>query len=437
MPNPFNTTNYKHDSLNYQLTDICQGMKYRNTGEPELRVDATLNGGAVDAFGRVRVAPPFTLFDSFHRYQDNGKISVYTATNGTSTHDPNSSSIIMAVTNENGSKVYRESNRAFPYQPGKSLEIMMTFCMNTPRTNLRERIGYFDTANGIFLERNGSTVYLVRRSSSVNGSPVEERVAQADWNIDKLDGTGTSMLVLDLTKVQIFFMDIEWLGVGTVRCGFIIDGMFYFVHHFHHANILTTTYMGTACLPVRAEIENTAATDGSSSMRIICTTVISEGGYELRGRPYSIGHTLAAPYTLTGNTAIVYPVMSIRLKSTRLGGIVIPKNFSVSVVDSAVYRYQILSGAVTSGGTWVDVGATSSVEYNLTATSITNGIPLETGYIAASNQSASAPSLEDFPFRYQLERNTFTSTAYEFVIAVNSTGNNLPVRASINWEEVT
>jgi hypothetical protein len=170
--------------------------------------------------------------------------------------------------------------------------------------------------------------------------------------------------------------------------------------------------------------------------RQICFTVISEGGYELRGKPRSAGHLLTAPYRMS-SPGVTYPLMSIRLKSDRLGAIVVPKNFTIAVTASGSFRYALISRGITGGGLWINAGDDSSVEYNLTATSITNGTIFETAYIISSNQSSAAPSLQEYPFKFQLERNTFTNTAYEFVIAMIGTGNNQDVYASVNWEEIT
>ncbi len=436
-----NSTNYQHPHESH-LLDLHNAMSYNSLGEPVLRTTSGAMITTNDAFGRLRVSNSFTLFESFHRYQDNGRISVLTAVNGTSTHEAHSSSILMTVTAENGSSVIRESNRVFAYQPGKSLSVLTTFCMSPSKTGLRQRIGYFDVDNGIFLENDGGQISFVIRSTSQTGTTQErERVLQANWNIDPLDGTGTSTKILNLATAQILFIDVQWLGVGSSRVGFVIDGEFVPVHLFHHSNTAgeTTTYMGTACLPVRAEITNTSATSGSSTYRQICTTIISEGGYEVRGRPRSVGHELNVPRTITNQQLnTFYPMLSIRLKAGRDGAIVIPKNFSVAALTAGNYTYQIISNAVTSGGTWIDPGSDSSAEYNLTATSYTNGTVLEQGYIITSNQSSASPSLEDYPFAFQLERNTLTSphTYYEFIIAVSATSAGSVV-CSVNWEEIT
>lgn len=438
-----------------KLRNLHHAMRFGPTGLPELRVgsshalpvELTYGAGSLDAFGRLRSSQPFTLFDSFHRYQDNSKITEFTANGGTSAFNSNAGCVDMTVNGTSGSLVYRESSRVFSYQPGKSLLVLQTFCFSPGTVGLRQRIGYFDTASGFYLELAGTTVSLVRRSS-VTGILQETRVNQVNWNMDTL-GAGSlnpSGITLNITRTQILFTEIEWLGVGSVRMGFVIDGAFVPVHQFNHANTASTAtsdttlpYMITACLPVRAELENTAITGISQSLRLICTSIQSEGGYELRGRSLSVGHDINTHYELT-TQFVTYPVLSIRLRTTRLGAIVIPKNFSLAVGSAANYRFSIVSGGVTSGGAgWVDANTqNSSVQYRLDATTITGGTPLEIGYVTASNQASVSPSLSDYPFKYQLERNSFTSTPYEFTICCSTDVNTKPkVWASVNWDETT
>lgn len=435
---PINSTNYQHPS-DPALNDLHQVMQYDVLGRPIIRT--TLGPTASDAFGRFRTSDPYTLFDSFHRYQDNGKVSVYT-NNGTSVHDSNSSSILMTVNGTANSEVIRESTRVMAYQPGKSLLVMQTFVMAAATPGLRQRYGYFDTNNGFYLEQDGTDIYFVRRSSSVNGSPQETRVHKSDWNVTPLDGSGADKIVLDLSAAQIMFTEIEWLGVGTVKQGFVINGQFIPCHQWHWANGAgnTTTYMTTACLPLRCEIKNTETINVSSSLRVICSTVLSEGGYELRGRSRSIGHALTAPRTtVQADNGAIVPMISIRLKTDRLGAIVVPTNFSFGAITGANYEFFIISGAVTSGGTWVSAGADSAVEYNLTPTSYTNGTILDQGYVISTNQSSVSPALKEYPFAYQLERNTLSSppARYEFMIATRTTTNSTSQVHSIGWEEIT
>ena len=311
--------------------------------------------------------------------------------------------------------------------------------MNPSKANLRQRVGYFSTDNGIFLEQSND-VYFVKRSK-VTGSVVDTKIAQSDWNIDPMDGTGPSGLTLNLAYPQIFWIDIEWLGVGTVRMGFVVNGQFVHCHSIHHANLSSSpagAYMQTAILPVRYEIENTAATASSSTLKQICSTVISEGGYELAGKMRTIGMQplTASNYTLT-TANVFYPVASIRLKSTHLDAIVVPKNIALVGTTQSDFRYKIISGANVTGGSWISDGADSAVEYNLSGTSVTGGTDLRSSYLVSTGSQSLTVDLRDGDFKFQLERDSFTSTPVTFTLAVAAKSNSDKVLASIDWEEIT
>jgi hypothetical protein len=191
--------------------------------------------------------------------------------------------------------------------------------------------------------------------------------------------------------------------------------------------------MGTAILPCRYEITSTGPT---ATLTQICSTVISEGGYSPSGLPAGIGHTLATPVRLP-NDASFKPVMSIRLKSANPDAVVVPTDFTIVPVDQAVIKYNVYRQAVTTGGTWTSAGANSSVEYNLAPTSVSSGAVTETGFLISNNQSINAPQGADFSFQDQLLRNPFTPTLYEYVITAATTGTNIDVYCSVNWQEVS
>ena len=394
------------------------------------------NSVNIDAFGRLRVSNPFTLFDSSHRFTDNGLWSTSTATGGAATFNSSQGLVDLNVTAASGSEVVRETTKVFSYQPGKSLLVLSTFVMNAAKTGLRQRIGYYGAANGYYLEQNDSTVSFVERSS-VSGALVNTPVTQASWNVDPMNGTGPSGITLDLTKAQILFMDLEWLGVGTVRIGFVIDGNFYVCHKFQHANIIASTYITTASLPLRYEITNTAATSGASTLKQICSTVLSEGGYELRGSQQAVGTPITSPRTLTtGGT--FYPIVSIRLKSTRLDAVVIATAISVIGNTAANYNWQVVSSGTTTGGSWVSAGTNSSVEYNLTGSSFTGGRILASGFFTATaSTSVSVDILRAALFNNQLERDGLTGTPYEFTVILAAGTNNETAFVSMDWEEIS
>jgi hypothetical protein len=349
-------------------------------------VPVSIGGTNVDAFGRVRISAPYTIFDSQNRYAIDNQFDTSTATGGSTTYLPNESSVRMDVTTSSGSEVVRQTYRCMPYQPGKGLLCLATFVMNTPKTGLRQRVGYFGTQNGVFIQQADSTVSFVLRSY-ITGSVSDARaVNQADWNGDKLDGTGDSGFTLDLTKAQILWMDFEWLGVGSVRCGFIIDGQYIVCHTFENANDITSVYMTTAILPVRYEITNTAATASASSLKQICSSVVSEGGYEQT----SIEHVARRTTTRTSIGTTFVPLVSIRLASTALNAVVLPAKFNVMPTSTGDDFEVILAKNSTglTSASWAAVSSDANVEQDTSATAMTVGTIVDIQYVKATNQSS-------------------------------------------------
>lgn len=351
-----------------------------------------------DAFGRLRISQPYTIFDSQNRYQKDPQFSEELVTSGTATYVANESTVDLAVTTSSGSKAVRQTFRVFPYQPGKSLELLATFVMDAGKTNLRQRVGYFDTSNGVFFQVNGTTKSFVLRTNT-SGTPSDARtVDQANWNGDKLDGTGESNLILDVTKAQILYMDFEWLGVGSVRCGFVINGQFIVCHTFNNANDLDKVYMTTAILPVRYEIENTGVTASASTLKQICSSVISEGGYDQKA-----ALTWARMTSSTSVGTSFEPLVSIRLKSTALGAVVIPSMFTALPI-SATGDFEVAlikNPSALTGASWSSLS--TNVEYDIASTAMTGGTIVDTSFVAGSNQGSSVVSSgSDYNFDLQL-----------------------------------
>lgn len=377
-----------------------------------------------DAFGRLRVSNPFTLFDGALRYRDDPfKWDQVDVGAGTSSFLNNESSVLMTVSG-NGDSVVRQSKQVFSYQPGKSLLTLTTFAMNTPTAGLRQRVGYFGAQNGVYFEVDGTTINLViRKYTSGTVDDTTEKIPQSEWNGNKLIGT------LDVTKSQIWWCDIEWLGVGSVRTGFVINGQFIVCHTFHHANIFDKVYMTTACLPVRYELTSTGA---AGSMRAICSSVISEGGYANRSL------ARAAGTSLTGRNLSdteFRPLICFRLKSTNLDSIVVPTKFDVYGLQQAAYVYRVVINPTLANTSWISAGSDSSVEYDISATSMSGGTVLDQGIFVGSNKGGSASiTSSDVDFSQQLGR-TINGVSDIWCLAAIATTNNDDAVGAVTWEE--
>lgn len=396
---------------------------------------------AIDGFNRLKVSQPFTLFDSQHRYQMNDKWDTFGVTGGTAIYSDIESAIHLQVGITAGSKCARETKRVFPYQPGKSLLVLNTFSLNTAKEGLLQRIGYFGITggatsgtpyNGIYLEQNGLTLSICLASASLNTTTT---VNQSQWNGDKFDGSGSSGRTLDITKSNIFWTDIEWLGVGDVRTGFFVDGKPVIAHTFHNDNINPTTYMTTAVLPIRYEIMNTTTQLAGSTMHQICSSVMSEGGYEGFSRRYNITHDGVTLKSLTV-AGTQYPIIAIRLNSNRMDSVIVPSNISVIVQETTnnkpdTVQYRLLLNPTLTGNTW-QTHFNGNVDYNNTATGVTGGTDIIGGYISSSG-AFSISNINDFNF--QLGR-TQLKVSDILVLALTPINAGSQICADLSWYEI-
>lgn len=435
-----NTTDYTHPQEN-NLLNVHKAMEYNSLGQPVIRTvgngsnyssAGNIDGGR-DAFGRLRISEPLTLFDSSFRFGDNTfNWSTYqTSGDAVVSHLANESSMSLYLGTTADEEIIRETKTVFQYQPGKSLLILNTFVMAPAKANLRQRVGYFGANNGFYFEQSGTGYNIVRRSYA-NGSIDNTAIAQADWNVDPLDGTGPSKITADFSKSQIFWMDVEWLGVGSVRTGFVINGQFVICHIFHHANILSKVYITTATLPIRYEIKNTGTTGSASTMRQICSSVMSEGGYS----PSNITRAISSAITGKDISDTVYtPLVTIRLRSGREDAIAVPDSVDVYGLQQAAFKWRLIQGGVLNDNTWATVDSETSVEYNLAATTVTGGTVLLEGiFIGAVKGGAEGIDLTKHMLAYQLRRR-LDNTRENLTLAVLATTNNDDAVGNITWQE--
>jgi hypothetical protein len=349
----------------------------------------SITGTNTDAFGRLRVSQPYSLFDSQNRYAIDNQFDTVFITGGSTSFLVNEASVAMINDTTSGAEVVRQTFRSMLYQPGKSLLVLATFKAAAPTANLRQRIGYFGTQNGVYFETSGAgtttsalKAFVLRTSIGGSVDNTTRRVEQSAWNGDKLDGTGASGLTLDLSYPQILWMDFEWLGVGNVRCGFIINGQYIVCHTYQNANFTgNSVYMTTAILPVRYEITNTGATTTTSTLKQICSSVMSEGGLE----PTSISHVALRSTALTVGVTIT-PLVSIKLTSNALGAVVLPQALRVLPTSADDFEIQLVKNANLSGATFSLVTSDTNVLFDTNATAMTGGTITQINYAASSNQ---------------------------------------------------
>ena len=392
----------------------------------QIEGDVTIPGipTLTDAFGRLRTSHPGTVFGSKQTIDAAALIwdDVAASGAGTGTAWASARSRISVSASTAGKRV-RQTFRSFDYQPGKAQSVMMTFVMGSTATGITRRVGQFDANNGLFLEQTPTATNFVIRKAGV-----DTKVEKASWS-ELPGGDG-----IDLTKAVILFIDYEWLGVGTVRWGFIIGGQYIVMHHSHHSNLVTGVYMDTPVLPLRGEIENDG-TGGAATMDMICAMVASEGGVPNPGVRRCIDR--AATGLTTNNDASLYPLISIRQQSTKLRSVVRIANLSVLCNSTALFRWALLLNPTVVGAALAWTALTNSpVEHDVVATNattVTGGTVLASGYLDAGNSGSVA--IEATPNDIELG-SKYDGTADRIVLAVQRlTGTTETFYASLSWHE--
>jgi len=409
------------------------------THYPELvhvvnNVIGTQTSSAYDAFGRLRISNPLTIFDSANIMSKNDLFDESLTGSGGVTYTANKSTVNLNVTTASGDKVIRQSKRVMTYQPGKSLLNLNTFVMADQTANLEQRIGMFDANNGIFFEDTGTGYQIVRRTY-VTGSAVDNNVAQSSWNVDKLDGTGESGYTLDPTKATIMFMDFEWLGMGSVRVGFVIDGKFIVAHKFLNANNLDTVYMQSANLPIRYEIETTNTLDAGATLQQVCSTTMIEGGYAPQGLRQSIGTASLAGVNLT-TAGTFYNLATIRIKSARPYAVIIPIDVSASAISNSDFEVKLIKNATPSTA-FSYTSYSDNVEYDLTGTkTITGGTVVGQAYLSGKGANSLTFAQDGFNFDYQLGQ-TIAGVSDTITVAAKGASNGDDICGTIKWVDLT
>jgi hypothetical protein len=403
-----------------------------------VNVEPTVIGGgdgstAYDAFGRLRVSNPLTIFDSTNVLSKNNLFDEDLTGSGTVTYTSNKSTVNLNVTTASGDKVIRQSKRVMSYQPGKSLLNLNTFVMNAQESGLEQRVGMFDANNGIFFEDTGTAYQIVRRSYT-SGASVDDPILQSAWNGDKLDGTGASGYTLDPTKATIMFADYEWLGMGAVRVGFVIDGKFIVAHTFLNANNLSTVYMQSANLPIRYEIETTGTISGAAVLQQVCSTTMIEGGYAPSGIQQMIGTASLGGVNLT-TAGTFYNLATIRLKSSRPYAVIVSQGFDASAVSNSDFEVQLILNATPSTA-FSYTSYSDNVEYDLTGTTtITGGTIIGKAYLSGK-ASNSIQFGDGFNFDYQLGQ-TIGGTSDTLTLCAKGASNGDDVLGNLKWVDLT
>ena len=411
-------------------------------GRTRVRVETEVKpGGQLDAFGRLRTSTPYTVFDSKQLHSnlpllfDDQEVS---GTGTSSTYSADKASSTLAVTADTAGKRVRQTFQRFNYQPGKSQQIVLTGQFVNQSTDLDgivSQIGYFDDDNGLFFSYEDGVMNVVTRSKT-SGTAVDTKVAQSLWNVDPFNGSGPSGLTLDFTKTQILVIDFQWLGVGSVRFGFDVNGVLFYCHEFENTNISDVVYMSSPNLPIRYSLENKGG-GPATSMQHICAAVNSEGGVEEVGVLFHLSNeTLEVTAT---NADTYYALLGIRLGAETTSHLIKLVNASVLMTSAGEFLWRLFFNPTVAGTFTYNAVANAGIDLAVgtSANTVTGGTPFSGGYGSSTGSGGNASGQTAAQLANALRLGSaIDGTLDTIVLAIRSTGGGDTFLGSLTVREL-
>jgi hypothetical protein len=390
---------------------------------------------AVDSFGRPRSSAPKTFFNSDFEYDLNPLwfVASIAGTGVVAKTAGESSATLSTGGTANGAGAVYQTKQYFRYEPGKGRFCIFSALIGSQTSNVRSRMGNFDANNGVFFEMDGAVGMSVNQRSNISGSPVDTKFAQANWNIDRFDGSGPSGVVLDFSNTQLFWIDFQWMGTGHTRFGFFVNGSMTACHEVYNDNVITSPYTNTASLPLRMEIFNTGAAASASTMKWICCSLVNEGSPEIA--PSFIRYTASNSTVpkVVGNLPVpilsVQPMVSFAGQPNRIHNLLDALGVACTGGNSAFYQL-IYNGSLT-GANFSAVDTNSGVAFDVSATGISGGTVVASGYAASGAQMLSE-SLSGVILPFTLDYSGTVPDTYSIVCAsLPATGPLQPAYTSV------
>lgn len=395
-----------------------------------------------DAFGKMQISQQHIVAEYYNQYEiDSDKVSQNFVGSGAMTHIPSSGGVLFTVGTDSGAISELVSHQYHPYRLGQSRLIEFTLqCGDTGKAGLKRIWGYGDDDDGVFFMQYNGILNARIKSTVGSGVPVDAVVPQSQWNGDRMDGTGgvfnPSGFNLDVTKDSIYWIDLQWLGAGTVRFGVVFNGIRITCHSWHNSNMHNAPYMRTGSLPIYYELKNQTATASGSEMKVWCTVVKTEGGSEFPSKDFGYDVPMK---TLSTDDEV--PMISFRAKEL-LHGLTNRKSTYISdlifMSSAAPIRIRIVKNGALTGATWgIMPEDDGCLEFDTTSSLLTGGA-IKHSWLAGVGSTVEMKVDDVFNPSDEGIRRHFNPAEYDtFTILVKRlTPVSTDVHLSLNWDDV-
>jgi hypothetical protein len=417
---------------------------------------------SLDLFGRINTCTPTAIFTTHPAFTNQRETMDFISTGtGVIVHDISNTLISLQVGSGVGRAV-RQSREYLLYQPGKLQSCYITSVPQYAGTwdnSVVFRTGLFDDyrdkssetnqpSMGHYFELSGNSWFVCERLNSTNNVLNVNRIPQANWNLDTLNGiraTSPSGYTLRSPpdRGALFIVDRQWLGVGVVRMGVIFNGKPIFVHVFHD-RLLNRPYTHLPKLPIRWELEKVSGgTAATATAATVCASVQVLGQYTPLGAIFTLPTNLVSTALTSVSTALT-PILFLRLQQKHCRATFKLKD--VSIFSSGDGHYTVFKNPTISlGGSpaityTVHPDSRSLVEYSVLsgaigAYSISGGTPIRSGFFQKTTSSTDTFSVDEL-----ITAPSFCSdiagTSDILVVAVASFSGNISAYCDVRWMEI-
>ena len=293
----------------------------------------------------------------------------------------------------NGSNVVSRTNAAFPTNFARQLD-PGDFIVIRGQSYRVESIANNETLTISPSYRGATAQYALVAKT------VDVKIPQEDWNLDTMDGLGPSGYNLDLTKMQMFYIDYSWYGAGYIRWGLRgVDGNITYVHKMPNNNVNAEAYMRSGNVPARYESNTFAKTTKITNSATISSTTLlvkSTEGFAPSGTIMVRSGTVYEYMNYTGKTNTSFTGL-IREKSGATINVTIAAGSNIGTVSSitGIQVGQRVIHPSFPDNTYVAEIDGATVKFN-TAVLIANPTsvifsPMATGTAQAFSYSAETP----------------------------------------------
>lgn len=336
----------------------------------------------VTAFGEVSTSHLHQQVDLKFPY---GVLSnqVTSTVTGSGTVTGASSMAVLSTTAATNSSAKIESKKVSRYTAGIGIVTRFTAMFTAGAANSTQYIGIGDDTQGFFVGYNGTSFGINRRSSSSDNF-----VAQASFNVDTLDGTGPSGMIIDKTKLNIFQIKYQYLGAGNVD--FYVEEpnskKYILFHRIKYAGANIAPSLENPTMPLYAKVVNT-----TNNTNIVLKTAsmgaYSEGENEENGLRYAISNsksgittetnviTLKNPTTFNGvtnRTPVLVDYMSIATDGSG---------------NNTIGVRAVINTTLGGSPSYTDISTNLSVmQYDTAGTTLTGGKLVLPTRVARNNQ---------------------------------------------------